>query len=265
MDTRQSDFTEDQIQRYARHIVLPEVGGTGQRALLSARVLVVGAGGLGSPALLYLAAAGVGHLTVIDPDRVSLDNLQRQVLHATDRVGAPKVESAAERLRALNPDTRIVPIAEPLSAANAAALVADADLVLDGSDSFATRYLVNDACYLADRPLISAAVLRFEGQLAVFGGRRPPCWRCLYPEPPAPGRVPSCAEAGVLGAVAGVLGTLQATAALKRLLGLGGEDEGRLLLYDALGVGLRALAVPPDPRCRLCGPAADIRDLSGHG
>lgn len=264
MDTRAPDFTEDQIRRYARHIVLPEIGGLGQQVLLASRVLVVGAGGLGSPALLYLAAAGVGHLTVVDPDHVSLDNLQRQVLYATDRVGRPKATSAAERLHALNPDIRVEPVAERLTAANALALIGRADLVLDGSDSFATRYLVNDACYLADRPLVSAAVLRFEGQLAVFAGAQAPCWRCLYPTPPDPGLVPSCAQAGVLGAVAGVMGALQATAALKRLLGLGGGDDGRLLLYDALGAGVATVTVSPDPGCRLCGPAADIRDLAGH-
>ncbi len=264
MDTRPFDFTEDQIQRYARHIVLPEVGGTGQQALLAARVLVVGAGGLGSAALLYLAAAGVGHISVIDPDRVSLDNLQRQVVHESAKIGTAKATSAAGRLRALNPDIRIEPIVGRLSAANAPDLVARSDLVLDGSDNFATRYLVNDACYLGDRPLVSAAVLRFEGQLGVFAGRAGPCWRCLYPEPPDPHRVPSCAQAGVLGAVAGVMGALQATAALKRLLGLGDDDVGRLLVYDALGAGFRIMTVPADPACRLCGPEAAIRDLTDH-
>ncbi len=262
-----------QIRRYARHILLPQVGGAGQARLLGARVLVVGAGGLGSPLLLYLAAAGVGTLGVIDDDVVDLSNLQRQVVHDTAQLGMPKVQSAVARLALINPDVTVEPHAARLSAANATALVERYDLVADGSDNFATRYLLNDACYLAGRPLVSAALLQFEGQVATFRAHErapgdtdgPPCYRCAFPAPPPSGSIASCAEAGVLGALAGLVGTLQATEVLKELLGLGASLAGHLLLVDALGHGFRKLRLRPDPACPLCGPAATIRDLSHHG
>jgi molybdopterin/thiamine biosynthesis adenylyltransferase len=260
------DFTEDQIRRYARHILLPEVGGEGQARLARSRVLVVGAGGLGSPVALYLAAAGVGAIGLVDDDVVELSNLQRQIAHATARLGWSKVASAAEAIRALNPEVRVEQHAARLAAGNALDLVSAYDLVCDGSDNFATRFLVADACHLARRTLVSAAVLRFEGQLSTFRSHRggEPCYRCLHPAPPADGIVPSCAEAGVFGAVTGVLGTLQATEALKELLGIGESMSGRLLLWDALAARFRTVRLRPDPACPLCGPAARIRDLSAH-
>lgn len=246
------DFTEDQIHRYARHILLPEIGGTGQARLLGARVLVVGAGGLGSAVILYLAAAGIGTLTVVDDDVVELSNLQRQVLHTTDRIGQPKVESALATVAALNPDVRVIARRERLDASNVAALVADQDVVADGSDNFATRFLINDACRQAGRPLVSAAIRRFEGQLATFrpGG---PCYRCLHPEEATGGDGPSCAEAGVLGAVAGALGTMQAIEVVKEILGIGESLAGRLLRYDALSARVSIARLPRDPACPVCG------------
>ncbi|MDQ2801723.1 MAG: molybdopterin-synthase adenylyltransferase MoeB, partial [Pseudomonadota bacterium] len=234
------DFTDDEIQRYSRHILLREVGGTGQSRLKSARVLVIGAGGLGSPLMLYLAAAGVGTIGVVDDDTVELSNLQRQIAHTTARLGIGKAASAAAAATAINPGVQVEPHATRLDSANAASLIADYDIVCDGSDNFATRFLVADACVLGHRTLVSAAVLRFEGQLSVFkphaGG---PCYRCLYPEPPPPGMVPSCSEAGVLGAVTGVMGTLQATEALKEILGIGESLSGRLVIWDALAARFR--------------------------
>lgn len=259
------DFTEHEIQRYSRHILLPEVGGIGQAKLKAARVLVVGAGGLGSPLILYLAAAGVGTIGIVDHDVVDLSNLQRQIAHTTDRIGAPKVESAAATAQALNPGTRLETHRLRLSAHDALELVSQYDIVCDGTDNFATRFLVADACVLAKRTLVSAAVLRFEGQLSVFkphlGG---PCYRCLYAAPPPPGVVPSCSEAGVFGAVTGVMGTLQATETLKEILGIGESLSGRLLVWDALESRFRTVKLRPDPACPLCGPEATIKDLSGH-
>jgi adenylyltransferase/sulfurtransferase len=263
MDT---DFSEDEIRRYARHILLAEVGGTGQARLRAARVLVVGAGGLGSPVALYLAAAGVGTIGLIDDDRVELSNLQRQIAHTTDRLGMAKVASAAAAIRAINPAVRVEAHDARLGPEGALELLRGYDLVCDGSDNFPTRFLVADACALAARTLVSAAVLRFEGQLSTFkphaGGG--PCYRCLYPEPPPEGLVPSCAEAGVLGAVTGVMGTLQATEVLKELLGIGEGLSGRLLIWDALAAGFREVRLRRDPHCPLCGEAPTIRDLSGH-
>jgi adenylyltransferase/sulfurtransferase len=259
------DFTEDQIHRYARHILLQEVGGVGQAKLLAAKVLVVGAGGLGSPVILYLAAAGVGTIGVVDNDKVDLSNLQRQIAHTTARIGTAKVASAAAAAAAINGDVTVITHDARLSAANIMALIAGYDIVIDGSDNFATRFLVNDACYLARKTLVSAAVLRFDGQLATFkahaGG---PCYRCIYAEAPPEGTVPSCSEAGVLGAVTGVMGTLQATEVLKEILGIGDSMSGRLLIYDALSTAIRTVKVNPDPECPLCGPRATIKDLSGH-
>jgi len=259
------DFTEDQIHRYARHILLQEVGGVGQAKLLAAKVLVIGAGGLGSPVILYLAAAGVGTIGVVDNDIVDLSNLQRQIAHTTARIGTAKVTSAVTAVADINSDVKVVPHHERLTNANIMALIADYDIVIDGSDNFATRFLVNDACYLAKKTLVSAAVLRFDGQLATFKAHTSgPCYRCIYAEAPPEGSVPSCSEAGVLGAVAGVMGTLQGTEVLKEILGIGESMSGRLLIYDALSTAFRTVKVNPDPECPLCGPEATIKDLSGH-
>ena len=259
------DFTDDEVTRYSRNILLTEVGGTGQARLRAARVLIVGAGGLGSPLALYLAAAGVGTLGLIDDDRVDLSNLQRQVAHTTDRVGMPKVHSAAAACRAINPGVTIEAHETRLTAANAMALAGAYDLVCDGCDNFATRFLVADACALAQRTLVSAAVLRFDGQLSTYkphqGG---PCYRCLHPAPPPDGMVPTCGEAGILGAVTGVMGSLQATEVLKELLGIGESLSGRLLVWDALAARVRTIRLPRDPACPLCGPHATIHDLSAH-
>lgn len=258
------DFTEDQIRRYSRHILLPEVGGTGQSRLLNARVLVVGAGGLGSPLILYLAAAGIGTIGVVDDDTIDLSNLQRQVLHTTGRIGQPKADSAARTIADLNPDIRVIPIKARLDADNIRSILDDYDLVADGSDNFPTRFLVNDAAHLAGKTLVSAAILRFDGQLSTF---RPtgPCYRCIYPEAPPEGSTPTCSSAGVLGAVAGTMGALQATEVVKEILGIGDGMAGRLLIYDALSVSFRTVRVRRDPACPLCGDHPTITDLSGHG
>jgi molybdopterin-synthase adenylyltransferase len=249
----------DEIERYARHLVLREVGGPGQARLKAARVLVVGAGGLGSPLLLYLAAAGVGTLGVVDDDRVDLTNLQRQILHATDRVGAPKVESARTALAAANPDVRVEAHPARLTADNAAALVGAYDLVADGTDNFATRYLLNEVCFAARKPLVAAALAPFDGQISTFKpylGDGHPCYRCLFREPPPPDLIPRCETAGILGAVAGVVGTLQAVEVLKELLGIGESLSGTLLMYDALRAGFHRVRVAKDPACPTCGGRA---------
>ena len=260
-------ITDQELLRYARHVVLDEVGEEGQEKLLGSKVLVVGAGGLGSPALLYLAAAGVGTLGIVDDDDVDLSNLQRQIAHATDRVGTAKVESAKISLEAVNPEVRVVAHKTRLDASNVASLIRGYDLVLDGSDNFKTRYLLNDACYFARRPLVSAALLRFDGQVSTFKpyleGEHP-CYRCLFAEAPPADLVPRCEEAGIFGAVAGVVGSLQAVEALKELLGLGDSLSGSLLIYDGLGANFRKIKIPRDPDCALCGPQATIRDLSAH-
>ncbi len=259
------EFSEEQLHRYARHIVMPEVGGTGQRRLLESRVLVVGAGGLGAPLLMYLAAAGVGTLGVVDNDRVELSNLQRQIIHATERIGVAKTESARAAIEAINPGVEVRCHTERLEHGNAPAIVAAYDLVCDGSDNFPTRYLVNDACHLAGKPLVSAAMMRFDGQLTTFpGGGAGPCYRCLFPDRPPDGMVPSCAEAGIFGAIAGVMGTLQTAEVIKELLGLGDRLVGTLLIYDALAARFHHVAYERDPGCALCGDAPTIRDLSGH-
>ena len=260
------DFTEAELHRYSRHILLQDVGATGQAKLRAARVLVVGAGGLGSPLALSLAAAGVGTIGVVDDDALELSNLQRQVAHTTARIGRNKAESIAQTLRDLNPETRIDIHARRMDAATALELVPRYDIVCDGTDNFATRFLLGDACHLLGRPLVSAAVLRFEGQLSVFAGHdgAHPCHRCLHPEPPPDGLVPTCSEAGVLGAVTGVMGTLQATEVLKLILGIGDPLKGRLLLWDALDARFRTVRLRRDPACALCGPDARIADLSAH-
>ncbi len=261
------DFSESQIQRYARHILLRELGGEGQARLLDSKVLVVGAGGLGSPLLMYLAAAGVGTIGVVDVDVVDLSNLQRPIVHATDSGGRPKVESAGQTIAAINPDIRVIAHNERIHAGNALEMISGYDLVADGSDNFPTRFLVNDACYFARRPLVSAAILRFDGQVSTFKAHEDgdnPCYRCLFREPPPPGQIPSCAEAGVLGALCGTVGSLQATEVLKELLGIGDGLSGSLVIYDALGVTFRKIKVRRDPGCPLCGEAPSITDLSIH-
>jgi adenylyltransferase/sulfurtransferase len=262
------DFTEAELHRYSRHILLAEVGAVGQAKLRAARVLVVGAGGLGAPLALYLAAAGIGTIGLVDHDRLELSNLQRQIVHTTARIGRNKAESAAATLGALNPEIRIDAHARRMDAATAAELIPAYDIICDGTDNFATRFLLGDACHLLGRTLVSAAVLRFEGQLATYASHRGapfPCQRCLHPEPPPEGLVPTCSEAGVLGAVTGVMGTLQATEVLKEILGIGESMAGRLLLWDALAMRFRVVKLRRDPACRLCGPAPEIRDLSAHG
>ena len=254
-------FTSEELRRYSRHLLLPEVGLRGQRALHRSKVLVVGTGGLGAAAALYLAAAGVGMLGLVDFDAVELSNLQRQVLYTTGDVGRPKLEAARERLEGLNPGTTVVSHAGPLDASNALQILRDYDLVLDGTDNFPTRYLVNDASVLLGKPNVYGSIYRFEGQVSVFDARRGPCYRCLYPEPPPPDLVPSCAEAGVLGVLPGVVGALQATEAIKLLVGVGEPLIGRLLLYDASSMTFRQLRLEKNPECVLCSPHATQHGL----
>ncbi len=261
------DFSEAEIRRYSRHILLQDVGGIGQAKLKAAKVLLVGAGGLGSPLALYLAAAGVGRIGIVDHDVLELSNLQRQIAHTTARIGQPKATSAAQAALAINPEIRIDPIMQRLTVENIENLIAEYDLVCDGTDNFATRFLIADACVLGKKTLVSAAVLRFEGQLSTFKPHAQadgPCYRCLYPAPPPPGLVPSCSEAGVLGAVTGVMGTLQATEVLKEILGIGDTLSGRLLVWDALASRFRTVRLRRDPKCALCGPEATIHNLSAH-
>jgi len=259
------DRTIETWQRYARHVILPEIGPAGQKKIREARVLCVGAGGLGSPVLLYLAAAGVGRLGIVDHDRVDVTNLQRQVVHSTPDAGRPKTASAAEKLRALNPDVEVVEHPERLTRDNAMAILREYDVVVDGSDNFPTRYLVNDACVLLGRPNVYGSIYRFEGQASLFAPHLgAPCYRCLYPEPPPPGTVPSCAEAGVLGVLPGVIGCIQATETLKLITGIGTTLMGRLLLYDALAMRFREIRVVRDPACPVCGRNPTIRELGTY-
>ena len=249
-------FTDSQFERYARHLILDEVGEAGQARLMAARVLVVGAGGLGSPLLLYLAAAGVGLLGIVDDDTVDLSNLQRQIVHPTARIGVAKVDSARKTLAEINPEVRVATHAVRLDESNVEALIGAYDIVADGSDNFATRYLLNDACHHLGRTLVAAALSPFEGQLSTFKphlGPPHPCYRCLFAEPPPAGAVPRCEEAGILGAVAGVMGTLQATEVLKELLGIGESLSGALLVYDALRSDFHRIKLPRDPDCPTCG------------
>lgn len=249
-------LTDLQIDRYARHVILKEVGGAGQKALLAARVLVVGAGGLGSPLILYLAAAGVGVIGIVDDDDVSLSNLQRQVLHSEARLGVAKTESAREAIAALNPDVQIEAYRMRLDGTNVDRLVAAYDIIADGSDNFETRFLLHDACYRAGKTLVSAAMLQFDGQISTFKahlGAPHPCYRCLYPEPPPREAMPSCAEAGVIGALGGIMGSLQALEVIKEILGIGVSLSGRLILIDGLGARMREVRLQRDPACKLCG------------
>lgn len=259
-------LTDEEVERYARHIVLREVGGTGQAKLRRAKVLVIGAGGLGSPVLLYLAAAGVGAIGIVDFDTVSLSNLQRQIAHVTDNVGKLKTDSAGDAIKALNPGVAVERHAVRITADNALDLISRYDIVADGSDNFTTRFLVNDACFFAKRTLVSAAVTEFDGQLATFKAHdhAGPCYRCLFPEAPPPGTTPSCSETGVLGAAAGVMGTLQALEVIKEIAGVGESMVGRLLIYEALTTRFRSVTFKPDPACALCGVEPKIRDLSDH-
>ncbi|MFZ5778878.1 MAG: HesA/MoeB/ThiF family protein [Pseudomonadota bacterium] len=250
------ELTEPQIRRYARHIVLAEIGGIGQSRLIAARVLVVGAGGLGAPLLQYLAAAGIGTLGVIDDDRVDLSNLQRQVIHRTEDIGAPKAESARRALQAVNPEVQVEAYEERLTAENAERLIAGYDVVADGSDNFATRYLLNDTCHRLRKTLVAAAILRFDGQISTYKawhGEGHPCLRCLFPSAPSEDAVPSCAQAGVLGSLAGTLGALQATEVVKEILGVGRSLSGRLLVYDALAASFDEMAIAKRPGCPTCG------------
>jgi molybdopterin-synthase adenylyltransferase len=264
-------LTPEELERYARHIVLREVGGPGQQALGRARVLVIGAGGLGAPLLLYLAAAGVGTLGVIDDDTVALSNLQRQVIHSTLDVGTPKVDSAAAAIKKLNPHVKVVTHAERLTAANALALISEYDIVADGSDNFATRYLVSDACYFARKPLVTAAVGTFDGTLTTLrahehgqDGAPNPTYRCLFPEPPPPGTVPACSEAGILGALVGVLGSMMALEVIREIVGFGEGLVGRLLMVDARAMRFETLNYAWDETNPLSGNNPTIKDLSIH-
>ena len=249
-------FAPEQRRRYSRHFMLPEVGEAGQHKLLDSKVLLIGAGGLGSPAALYLAAAGVGTLGLVDDDIVDESNLQRQVIHATGRIGTPKVESARETIVGLNPDVTVVAHPVRLSKENVFQVLDGYDIVVDGSDNFATRYLVNDACVLLGIPVVHGAIFRFEGQATVFDATAGPCYRCLFPEPPPPDLAPSCAEAGVLGVLPGVIGTIQATEAVKLALGIGDPMVGRLLSYNALEMSFREMRIPKDAECPMCGSGA---------
>jgi adenylyltransferase/sulfurtransferase len=253
-----TELSQQEILRYGRHLVMPEVTLEGQKKLKAARVLCVGAGGLGSPLTLYLAAAGIGTLGVVEYDTVDLSNIQRQILYSTGDVGRPKLDAAVERLRALNPDIEIVRHNLRLASDNVLGIVRDYDIVADGTDNFPTRYLVNDACVLEGRPNVYGSIFRFEGQVGVFDAARGPCYRCLFPEPPPPGAVPSCAEGGVLGVLPGIIGTLQALEVVKLVLGLGEPLIGRLMLFDALAFEFRELRIDKDPACVVCGESPTV-------
>lgn len=254
-------LTHEEILRYSRHLLIPEVGLEGQRKLKASSVLVIGTGGLGSPVALYLAAAGVGRIGLVDYDVVDSSNLQRQIIHGTSRVGHLKVESARDRMLDLNPDIEVEIYNEPFTSENAMRIARGYDVLIDGTDNFPTRYLTNDLCVFLGIPNIYGSIFRFDGQVSVFDARRGPCYRCLFPEPPPPGLVPSCAEGGVLGVLPGTIGTLQATEALKILLGIGEPLIGKLLLYNALDMSFEFVNLKKNPKCRVCGPEADIKEL----
>ena len=255
------EFTDEQIERYSRHIILPEVGGAGQQKMLEARILLLGAGGLGSPAAYYLAAAGIGNLGIVDFDQVDLSNLQRQIIHSTERIGMLKTESAKKTIQALNPDVNVTLYNEKIDSSNIISIIKDYDYVVDGSDNFPTRYLVNDACVMENKTLIHGSIYRFEGQVTVFKPNSGPCYRCLYPEPPPPGMSPNCQEGGVLGVLAGIIGNLQVVEVLKLILGIGEPLVGKLLIYDALKTEFRNLNLRKDASCPLCGEEPTIREL----
>ncbi|MBI3784566.1 MAG: molybdopterin-synthase adenylyltransferase MoeB [Deltaproteobacteria bacterium] len=254
-------FTAEQLNRYSRHFLLPEVGEAGQAKLLDAKVLLIGAGGLGSPTAFYLAAAGVGTIGLVDHDVVDMSNLQRQILHTAERVGMPKVESARETLQALNPDVKVVGYQERLSSENVMRLFADYDVIVDGCDNFPTRYLVNDACVMLNKPNVHGSIFQFEGQASVFYPKKGPCYRCLFPEPPPPGAAPSCAEAGVLGVLPGLVGCVQALETIKLILGAGKPLIGRMVYFDTLSMELRIHKLRRDPQCPMCGDHPTITQL----
>ena len=254
------DLSREELLRYSRHLILPDVALAGQKRLKAARILLIGAGGLGSPAALYLAAAGVGTLGLVDFDVVDVTNLQRQVLHGTSAVGRPKLESAGSRIQDINPHVHVEPYETRLTSENALEIMRDYDVIVDGTDNFATRYLTNDACVILGKPNVYGSIFRFEGQASVFALPNGPCYRCLFPDPPPPGMVPSCAEGGVLGVLPGLVGTIQATEALKLVLGVGETLSGRLLLIDALTMRFRTVRVQRDPTCPACG-TREIREL----
>ncbi|MYH02754.1 MAG: molybdopterin-synthase adenylyltransferase MoeB [Nitrospira sp. SB0675_bin_23] len=257
-------FTEEQITRYSRHILLPEVGGKGQKKIAQAKVFVVGAGGLGSPVALYLAAAGIGTIGLIDSDAVDLSNLQRQVLHHTPDVGRSKVQSAKEKIFLLNPDVNIETYEDRFTAANAMNYIAPYDVVIDGVDTFPAKFLINDACYFAGKPLVHGGILRFEGRVFSIVPGQSACYRCIFRQPPPPGLVPSCQEAGIIGVVAGIIGTIQATEALKLILGIGDTLTDRILDFDARKTAFREIRIKRNPRCPLCGDHPDITELFEH-
>src|SRR5713226_4369234 len=254
-------LSNEEVRRYSRHLIMPEVGLDGQRKLKSARVLCIGAGGLGSPATLYLAAAGVGTIGLVDFDVVDFSNLQRQILHGTSDVGRPKLQSAEQRLSDINPTVRVETHEVMLSSDNALDILANYDIVIDGTDNFPTRYLVNDACVFLGKPNVYGSIFRFDGQASIFATKSGPCYRCLYPEPPPPGLVPSCAEGGVLGVLPGIIGTIQATEAIKLIVGAGDPLIGRLLVFDALRMQFREMKMRKDPDCPVCGQQPTIREL----
>jgi molybdopterin/thiamine biosynthesis adenylyltransferase/rhodanese-related sulfurtransferase len=255
------DLSHQEILRYSRHLLIPEVGLAGQRKLKAASVLVVGTGGLGSPASLYLAAAGVGRIGLVDYDQVEVSNLQRQILYGMSSLGQLKVETARQRLLDLNPDIQVYAYQEPFTSENARRIASDYDILIDGTDNFPTRYLINDLCVLTGKVYVYGSVYRFEGQASVFDARTGPCYRCLFPEPPPPGLVPSCAEGGVLGALPGIIGTLQATEALKLIIGIGEPLLGRLLLYNAIDMTFEYVRLKKNPHCKVCGPHPEITQL----
>ena len=256
-----TELSHEEILRYSRHLLIPEVGLEGQKKLKAASALIVGTGGLGSPVALYLAAAGIGRIGLVDFDVVDSSNLQRQVIHGTATIGQLKVESARARLCDLNPDIQIDVYNEPFTSENAMRIAAQFDILIDGTDNFATRYLTNDVCVFLGKPNVYGSIFRFDGQASVFDARSGPCYRCLFPEPPPPGLVPSCAEGGVLGVLPGTIGTIQATEALKILLGIGSPLTGKLLLYSALDMSFDFVTLKKNPKCRVCGPNADIKEL----
>jgi molybdopterin/thiamine biosynthesis adenylyltransferase/rhodanese-related sulfurtransferase len=264
VDKMLPELSREEILRYSRHLLIPEVGLDGQRKLKASSALVVGTGGLGSPVALYLAAAGVGHIGLVDYDVVDESNLQRQVLHGTGMVGRLKVESARSRLMDLNPAIEVEVFNEPFTSANAMRIADSFGVIVDGTDNFPTRYLINDLCVLTSKPDVYGAIYRFEGQASVFDARQGPCYRCLFPEPPPPGSVPSCADAGVLGILPGTIGTIQATEALKLMLGIGSSLSGRLLLYNALDMSFDYVKLKKNPACRVCGPYPQITALEDY-
>jgi sulfur-carrier protein adenylyltransferase/sulfurtransferase len=255
------ELSNEEIARYSRHLIMPEVALDGQKKLKAAKVLTVGTGGLGSPLALYLAAAGIGTLGIVDFDVVDESNLQRQIIHGTSDVGRPKVQSAYDRIKDINPNVNVVVHEEALTSENALEIFADYDVIVDGTDNFPTRYLVNDACVLLGKPNVYGSIFRFEGQASVFWAEEGPCYRCLYPEPPPPGLVPSCAEGGVLGILPGAIGVIQATEAVKLILGVGEPLIGRLLLYDALSMRFREMKLRKDPNCPVCGENPTVTEL----